>query len=505
MIPVENLGLIIDPTMDREKPLIIGHDFSGTEIIFTAGRMDAVASAFARGLQAAEINRGERIGILAANSPRYIALVLGAMRAGVIPVPINYKFPPATISYILADSAIKLLVCDRPCLAKLSAEQDELRVVLLEEDELLDEGPFQVISPDADEVAMILYTSGSTGRPKGVLLSHAAHRWVVETRIEEYGLRDERVLIAAPIYHMNALALSLLVCASGSTAILLPSFQAAAYIEALDRHRCTWLTAVPPMIAMMLREAAMLERVDLSCVKTIRMGSAPLNEKLVSRTRRVLPNARIINAYGTTEGGPVVFIAHPEGLETPVGSVGYPHPQVQVRLVGEGAPRRGTLQIRSPGMMLGYLNRPATAITEDGFYDTGDVFQADDDGFFYFIGRVDDMFVSGGENIFPSEVEGVLEAHPDIIQACVVPIDDDIKGTKPVALVVAREPSRELELLLKQYVLANAPAYQHPRRIWFVDRLPLAATNKIDRKAVAQIVQDRMAADEASGISSAAS
>jgi acyl-CoA synthetase (AMP-forming)/AMP-acid ligase II len=298
-----------------------------------------------------------------------------------------------------------------------------------------------------------------------------------------HDLRNERLLIAAPLYHMNALSLSLLVCASGGTAIMLPQFRARQYIEAITRYRCTWLTAVPPMIAMALRESAALAKADLSSVRVIRMGSAPLNDALVAQIRRLLPNARILNAYGTTEGGPVVFSAHPSGLSTPVSSVGYPHPQVEVRLAGDEAPDRGVLQMKSPALMLGYHNRPdvPSPITEDGFYETGDVFLRDENGFFHFIGRTDDMFVCGGENIFPREVEIVLETHPDVAQACVVPVEDDIKGQKPVAFVVTKPGSAAQEDSLKHYVLANAPAYQHPRRIWFVDEMPLATTNKVDR------------------------
>jgi acyl-CoA synthetase (AMP-forming)/AMP-acid ligase II len=172
----------------------------------------------------------------------------------------------------------------------------------------------------------------------------------------------------------------------------------------------------------------------------------------------------------------------------PTGSVGYPHPDVQVRLVGPHAPDSGVLQMKSPAIMLGYHNRPdvKSPITEDGYYDTSDVFRRDDNGFYYFVGRTDDMFVSGGENIFPSEVEDVLETHPDVAQASVVPVDDDIKGTKPVAFVVRKPGSSVDEETLKQYVLANAPAYQHPRRVWFLDQMLLATTNKIDRAGLRQ-------------------
>ena len=213
------------------------------------------------------------------------------------------------------------------------------------------------------------------------------------------------------------------------------------------------------------------------------MGSAPVNDALALQARALLPNARIINAYGTTEGGPIVFTDHPGGLPTPMASVGTPHPLVATRLVGPDAPDAGVLQMRSPALMLGYHNRPDTRspLTVDGFYDTSDVFRRDADGFHYFLGRTDDMFVSGGENIFPGEVELVIERHPDVLQACVVPVADAIKGTKPVAFVVRRPGAAVAEEAIKRHALAHAPPYQHPPRVWFLDALPLASTNKVDR------------------------
>jgi acyl-CoA synthetase (AMP-forming)/AMP-acid ligase II len=242
------------------------------------------------------------------------------------------------------------------------------------------------------------------------------------------------------------------------------------------------------MIAMMLREVDTLAQADLKSVRVVRMGSAPVNDTLALQIRALLPNARIINAYGTTEGGPIVFTHHPNGLPTPIASVGYPHPGISVRLVGPKAPETGVLQIRSPALMLGYHNRPDTPspITTDGYYDTGDIFRRDEHGFHTVLGRTDDMFVSGGENIFPGEVELVIESHPDVLQACVVPVEDAIKGTKPVAFVVLRPGARGDEAAIKQHVLANAPAYQHPRRVWFLDTMLLASTNKIDRSGLQQ-------------------
>jgi acyl-CoA synthetase (AMP-forming)/AMP-acid ligase II len=148
--------------------------------------------------------------------------------------------------------------------------------------------------------------------------------------------------------------------------------------------------------------------------------------------------------------------------------------------------------------MNGYWNRPdlGPPLTEDGFYITGDVFRRDAEGFHYVIGRVDDMFISGGENIFPSEVEKVLETHPAVEQSAVLPVPDALKGTKPVAFVVLRAGIVADEAALRAHVLANAPAYMHPRRVWFLDALPLMGTNKIDKSVLAAWARERMGGGE---------
>jgi acyl-CoA synthetase (AMP-forming)/AMP-acid ligase II len=328
-----------------------------------------------------------------------------------------------------------------------------------------------------------------------VVLSHRSHLWVVGARMRAQDVSSHRFLIAAPLYHMNALGLSKLAIAAGATIVLLPQFSSLGYIDAISRYHCSWLTAVPPMVAMMLRETEALARADLSSVAYLRMGSAPVSPSLLEAIHRVLPQAVVLNAYGSTEAGPVIFGPHPRGLPQPPLSVGYPHPEVQLRLVdGEDKDaRQGVLQLRSPGVMLGYHNRPEIRMpfTADGYYVSGDVFRRDADGFYYFVGRTDDMFVCGGENIYPGEVEKLLESHPDIVQACVVPIDDDIKGSKPAAFCVLREGATLSEDEVKRFTLLHGPAFRHPRFIWFETRLPLAATNKIDRKALQALAQQR--------------
>jgi acyl-CoA synthetase (AMP-forming)/AMP-acid ligase II len=499
MTSFRNLGDLIRRDRDLGKVALIdlGGEAPPREIPYA--KLDATANAVARALVRRGLARGDRVAILSLNRFEYLAAYCGIMRAGLVAVPVNFKFPRATIHFIMRDAGAKLVFCDParrgdcppnlPAVGFGAPGPDGF-------DAFLDTGPFDAIVPADREPAMFLYTSGSTGTPKGVVLSHQSHIWVVETRLEGQDLARHRYLIAAPLYHMNALALSMLASAAHATIVLLPQFTARAYIEAIGRYRCTWLTAVPPMIAMMLCEHELLARTDLSSIEFLRMGSAPVSASLMEAIHRALPQAAVTNAYGTTEAGPVVFGPHPKGLPQPELSVGYPHPKVALRLVdGDNrAADHGVLEMKCPALMLGYHNRPGvpSPFTADGYYVTGDVFRRDRDGFHYFVGRTDDMFVSGGENIYPTDVERMLERDPDVAQACVVPIEDEIKGQKPVAFVVRKPGRTPSEDDIKRFALANAPAYAHPRFVWFVDELPLASTNKVDRVALRKLAQERV-------------
>ena len=492
----QNLGQLISRDRDLSKIAIIDLGAQGQAREISYAALDAMANSVARALAQRGFERGDRVAIVSANCVEYLAACFGIMRAGLVAVPVNYRFPPKIIDFVLRDANAKFVFCDQERRAHCSAGISTFcfdEAAGTEFDQFINPGTFTGIVPLPSEPAMFLYTSGSTGVPKGVVLSHQSHIWVVETRLADRDLSRQRYLIAAPLYHMNALALAQLAIAGYSTIVLLPSFIARRYIKAIGRYRCTWLTAVPPMIAMMLREVELLAATDLSSVEFVRMGSAPVSQNLMSSLRRALPQAAITNAYGTTEGGPIAFGPHPDGLPIPDMSVGFPHPKVQVRLAAgdERNAEQGVLEMKCPAVMLGYHNRPdlPTPITSDGFYVTGDIFRRDENGFHYFVGRSDEMFNCGGENIYPGDVERMLERHADVSQAAVVPIDDEVKGQKPVAFIIPKAGRHPSEDDIKQFALTNGPAYQHPRFVWIVHKLPLASTNKIDRSALRRLAQ----------------
>jgi acyl-CoA synthetase (AMP-forming)/AMP-acid ligase II len=252
------------------------------------------------------------------------------------------------------------------------------------------------------------------------------------------------------------------------------------------RYRCTLLSGIPTMFALIAREPDLLERLDLASVTTMTIGSAPLTDALIERVQAIFPHAVLTNGYGTTEAGPAVFGPHPGGRPRPPLSLGVPLDDIEWRLRDGPSSDEGILDLRTPALMSGYLNLPGVTAERlrDGWYDTGDVMRRDADGFFYFVSRSDDMFVCGGENVYPGEIEKLLERCPGVAQAAVVAVPDEVKGAIPVAFVVPAPGAALTEAAVKAFALEQGPAFSHPRAVLIRSVLPVAGTHKIDRSAL---------------------
>lgn len=450
--------------------------------------LDAQCNAVARGLLRRGLQPGDRVAILSLNRAEFVTSLLGAMRAGVIPVPINIKLAAETVRYIIADAGAKLAFCESaymhllpPGLAAVAYDAPGAYA------DFLDHGPHTAIEPGPDTVAIQPYTSGSTGKPKGVLLSHYGQNWSRRILAHTRGTSEHDViLVAAPLYHKNALNAIKQGLTAGAKLVLMPQFSVEPYIAAIEHYRCTVVSGVPTMISMLLARRDLLAATDTTSVRTVMMGSAPSSPQLLEDIRAHFPNAAPLVVYGVTEGGPVPLGPHPENRPRPPGSIGVPYPGTEARLVNGPHADEGELLLRNPGILLGYHNLPEESAKRlaGGWYHTGDVCRRDSEGFYYFVGRTDDMFVCGGENIFPIEVERMLERHPAVHQACVLPFSHEMKGQVPYAFVVLRRGVTASESELKAHALAHGPAYQHPRRVFFLEQLPLAGTNKVDRGAL---------------------
>ena len=476
---------------DLREPARIGE--------LSALEFDALGAAVARGLIRRGIGRGARVGILAENRLEFMAAYCGIMRMGAVAVPVNHRLPRGTIAHVFRDSAIELVFSD----SERRALVPEALTVIDFDDRahglpaLLDPGPMETFLPEPKDLAEILYTSGSTGMPKGVPLSHHGQLWAMSRYLDPLPAEapHDSTIVVAPLYHMNGLFNICMALAQRIRVILLPRFDAARFLDTVARYRCTRLSGIPTMFALMVREHELIERLDFSSVRDVTIGSAPLTDALLAQVHRLFPNAEVENGFGTTEAGPAVFGPHPEGLPKPPLSLGYPLSDIGCKLIDGADEDHGILALRTPALMHGYLNQPQATASRmrDGWYVTGDVMRKDSNGFYFFVGRADDMFVCGGENIYPGEIEKLLERHAAVAQAIVVPAPDDIKGQIPVAFIVPRSGAAASAEDIKQYTLREGPAFAHPRFIEFMSSLPVAGTHKIDRAwltaAAARIVR----------------
>lgn len=487
LAPSGNLGDVICKAPQSDGAYID----TGTGEVRTFPELAVNASSIAGGLSQ-QFKRGARIGIIANNGLRFTLAYLAMMRAGMVAVPINYRLPPETIAFILQDSGCEAVMGHWEYENLVSSDYTFIAFEGEEFATLLRQNATDPVVPVVGEFCEILYTSGSTGRPKGVPLDHAGQIWALERFVEATGFDAQRSIIVAPTYHMNGLFFTTVALALGWRTYSMPRFDAKAFIELAAKEKCTLLSGIPTMLAMIAREQQLLSSVDLTSVKALSIGSAPLTEALVDRVAKIFPNAELRNSYGTTEAGPAMFGPHPDGLPRPSLALGYPYDGVELQLEG-GSENEGKLLTRTPAVMRGYLNLPEVnleRLSPDGWYDTGDVMRKDKEGFYYFVGRADDMFVCGGENIYPGELEKLLERHPSILQASVVPAEDEIKGHIPIAFVVTSPGTVLTQKEVMDFALAKGPAYAHPRAVAFLDTLPVGGTHKVDREQLKPVAAD---------------
>jgi acyl-CoA synthetase (AMP-forming)/AMP-acid ligase II len=291
-VKYDNQGDALSRDVPSDTLALIDEGGNGSERRYTYADLMRLTGAVARGLLKRGLQRGDRVAILSANRAEFLITFLGTMQAGLVSVPVNWKLPAETVAYIVGDCDAKLVIGDN---ARLPLAPDSVPKISFDKDfdELLGdglrEGPFTPLVMKPEESAMFLYTSGSTGRPKGVVLSHYSHLWAISQRPRRPVPEGQRALVAAPLYHMNGLAMCQTTFSHGDTVVLLPQFTTRGYIAAAAKHRVAFLTSVPTMIAMLLREKELLASADLSAVEAVRMGSAPCFPRPSSATAMARP------------------------------------------------------------------------------------------------------------------------------------------------------------------------------------------------------------------------
>ena len=476
-----------DQAPDRNAIHFQGVDLSYAELWARIARATA-------GLAALGIARGDRVAILAYNCPEILVLLLALARLGAMMVPLNWRLTAAEHRLILADCTPKLLLAEDDWRAHALQLGVPVKPLAQLEARAQSAAAAPVLGSDADD-ALIVYTSGTTGKPKGAVLTQAGLIWNAYNAIAAHDMRQQdHALNALPMFHVGGLNIQgLPVLLAGARVTLHRRFDAGHWLADVAARRPTLSVLVPAMMAAIIGHPDR-QRSDLSPLRMIHAGSMIVPDSLIQAFHaRGVPVGQI---YGSTETAPFATVLLREDAQTKLGSAGKPALHCEIRLVadpelaGEAAEGVGEVWVRGPNVMRGYWNAPEAtkAALVDGWYRTGDLARRDADGFYWIVGRSKDVIISGGENIYPAELENVLADCSDIAEAAVIGLADRKWGEAACACIV-RAPGAKLDetavLALFRDRLAR---YKHPRRVLFMNSLPKTAMGKVQkfelRKAV---------------------
>jgi len=446
-----------------------------------------------------------RVAVMLPTSGAFAGVASGVWFAGRTVVPLNYLLKPEELQYVIDDCGTDLLIASRQLCETLKLEPKCKNVVYLEDVNFKAlPTPRWPKLANPDDLAVVLYTSGTSGRPKGVMLTHdnlASN--VRQMRRHVHFTREEIFLGVLPQFHSFGLtALTHVPFFSGARGIFNARFTPKKIVEAFREHRPTVFMGIPSMYnALLTVKDATAD--DFKSLRIAVSGGEPLPKPVADQFRERF-GVDICEGFGMTECSPVTHVRLPE--DDAPGSVGRPLPEVVQRIVDPATERDlppgvdGELRLAGPNIMAGYLNLPketAAAFDAQGFLKTGDMARIDERGFLWITGRIKEMIIVGGENVFPREVEEVLDAHPDVFATGVVGERDDMRGETVVAFVEAEQGKTPDPEALRAWCRDRLAGYKVPRRVIVIDALPRNPTGKIMRRALAERIRAEQAAAKA--------
>ena len=429
---------------------------------------------------AARLAPGSRVATLTGNSAEHVALFFACAKAGAILHPISWRLAPAEVAYQLDDAEPALLLVEEEHRALGEAA---LGLAAVRPPLELPEAARRGGGPAPDDPLLLIYTSGTTGKPKGALLTHANCFWTNLSFDLATGLTgDDVVLQVLPQFHCGGWNVQpLLAWWKGARVVIERGFDASRALALIEERRVTTMMGVPANYLLMAREPG-FAGADLSSLRLAVVGGAPMPVPLLDTWAE--RGVEIVQGYGLTEAAPNVLCLRPEDARRKAGSAGRPYPYVECRLSAEGE-----LLVRGPNVFAGYWRKPeATAAAfREGWLATGDLAERDDEGDFWIRGRLKDLVVSGGENVYPAEVEAVLHDHPDVVEAAVVGVPDERWGEVCAAFVVLRGPVDEGELLA--HCRARLARFKVPKSVHAVDELPRNSLGKVVKSELREAVR----------------
>ena len=439
---------------------------------FTYKELNERAERAAATLQELGVEPGDRFGLLAYNCPEFLEFFFAAGKIGAIVVPLSTRATAHELGHIINDCAMKLLLHGAEFSELVSGLQ--LPQYLLGQHSPSNPATQQPSNPES--TYCLLYTSGTTGKPKGVMIPKRQLYWNGYNTAINWGLRDTDVSpIFTPLYHAGGIAAFLIpIFCAGGTIVLHKGFDTKEVWRTIEQERCTVVLGVPT-IWKLLMDTPEFATADLKHVRWFISGGAPLPQYIIDAYQK--RGVVFKQGYGMTEVGVNCFTMTVEDSFRKPGSIGKPmlFTEVQLRNMDGDV---GEMFIRGPHVSSGYWNNEEAtraAYGEDGFFRTGDLARRDADGFFYIAGRRKEMFISGGVNVYPAEIEAELVAHPSVADAAVIAIPDDTWGEVGIAFVVGRVQEEELSA----YLALRISKYKIPRRFIFVDALPRTPYGKV--------------------------
>ena len=439
---------------------------------------------------------GDRIAILANNSPQYLEMYVGLPAAGFVIVPLNTRHAEPELRYALEDAGAKLLITDRDA----GALSDLVDVVINVPDEyetlLGNAAEMELgVGVTEDTLAGLFYTGGTTGASKGVMLSH---RNLISNAMHNLTFlqpsEDDVWQIMAPMFHAAGTNSVLIGIWSATCQIPLAAFDPATALDLIERHGVTHTLGVPAMVAA-ITELQLREPRDISTLQVVAHGGSPIATEVIRRAQKAFPTAEFVHAYGATETSPLItgmrneqlYLDEPRGRSCGQALIG-----VQVKIVDSDSKELpsgevGEVVTKGPNIMLGYWQKPeqTAAVLRDGWYHTGDLGRLDADGYLYLVDRAKDMIVTGGENVYCSEVEEALYKHPAVLEAAVIGVPDGKWGEAVHAVVVLREAVSAEELI--DFCRQHIAGYKLPKAITFSEtELPKSGPGKILKRELRQ-------------------
>jgi long-chain acyl-CoA synthetase len=476
----------------------------------TYAQLDERTNRLANALLAAGVRAGSRVAYLDRTAPEAVEVLFAAAKIGAVAVPLNWRLAPPELLAVLRDSRTPLLVAGSTYEQTARELVDELAGV-----ELVmvgDGGPagyeawlaaHDASDPggrgESTDTVLQMYTSGTTGVPKGVLTTHRNLAACVETSPRWAFDADSISMTAMPMFHIGGIGWAVCGLWNGATTVLVSEFVPEEILDILERQRVTNTVLVPTMLQMLTALPGAAER-DYSRLRAIAYGASPITTPVLKAALRTFRCA-LLGCYGLTETtGTVVQLDHgdhdPDGpREHLLRSAGRPYPWVELRVtdpetgVTLGPGERGEVWIRAPNVMAGYWGRPedtAAALTPDGWLRTGDGGYLDDEGYLFLTDRIKDMIVSGGENVYPVEVEEVLSAHPAVGEVAVIGTPHERWGETVTALIVPRDGTACTADELVGFARDRLAGYKLPRVIEFVEELPRTPTGKVLKRRLRQ-------------------